>query len=157
MQTNINNKVVLDLKAMAIDLYAFLRTLKYETVQMDYEKYKPTIIYELENLLSNTVRLWVELNIHPLIRNYSLIRTYGDPAAVFSSLFNVEQKELENAINETGVYNLLMRYINDATGSDTYNMWRLTQIKELYFLECFGDFRIYTWEKEHIVNGIYRP
>lgn len=144
--------IIFDLASIAVEIYAYL--ILYE-LPKNFKHDEQQLIHGLEFLLFEDARLVIESNINKLIRNHQLLNS--NPYYIFSIQFNLDAIALENAINKMMSYRYLTDKINVAMGAETFDIWTLNKQVGYYEFKCEGDFRVLTFEKEHIHNGRYIP
>ena len=141
-----SNRYIFDFNRNAQEAYSYLMMYM---LPPDFPHDRALFIKGLEKLLLEQAKIVIELNMARLIRRAE-IGIDIDHYYEFAKAFQLDQIMLENSIDGLLSWRYIVDQIDAAMGSETFNVWALNPIHGVYVFECYGDFRINTFEREHV-------
>lgn len=110
---------------------------------------------DLEQCISELVIIEIQ-NHKALILPDAGLRTCDPPIARIAERWNSLFTELSDWMLEVILLNMLLDKVRTLVKVNPYASWNLSKRQGLWILEDLGDFRILEWEKDHMVDGVYK-
>jgi len=145
---------IIDLNGLAKEIYSYLHMYVFNSTTL--QQCQQQFLIDLEYVLEMLIRVIIDNNSHRIIRT-NLATVTEDLLINFCHCYSLDKPNFELVLDDLYSIAYVLDKVELLTKENPFNLWVLTKVNGIYTFECMGDIRIITWEKEHFIDGIYKP
>ena len=146
-----DRQYILDYFGYAKEIYAYLITYFIPVEEIDAKALQA----QLPEVISEMYEIALGRKVNEMIRNEH--RSIGDPVLDLAKEHNLDPAKLESVFMEIPLIEIMLQQADEIASANTFEIWQLRERKGVMIVESLGDYRIFEWENEHVVDGKYNP